>query len=76
MTLRPHTAFASACGGEECATRTFCILGDLRLVRPEAGRVGAAERTERLRGRRREVKEVKSPQISCRDITRGERWRQ
>jgi len=37
MTLRPHAAFASACGGDECATRTFCILGNLRLVRPGAG---------------------------------------
>jgi hypothetical protein len=34
------------------------------------------EMAERLRRRRLEVKEVKSPQISCRDITRGERWRQ
>ena len=33
MTLRPHAAFALACGSEECATRAFCVLGDLRLVR-------------------------------------------
>jgi hypothetical protein len=64
MTLRPHAAFASACGSEECATRTFCVYWGLKISWPD-GWMGvlAMEMTERLRRGRLDIKEVKSPQI-------------
>ena len=56
MTLRPHAAFAAACGGKECATRRVYISG-LKICLPRdtrcsslRGRSGGKQISSMIRG--------------------------